>query len=118
MTNIVENGDSQIIEFPLAVYKLFGIKIPVAGGFWLRLWNLNLIKRGIRKINEKGFPAVIYVHNWELDEEAPKIDAGILGRFQAYHKLNEARQKLVSLLSEFHFINFITYIRDTQKSWA
>jgi hypothetical protein len=113
MTNIVENGDSQIIEFPLAVYKLFGIKIPVAGGFWLRLWSLNTIKEGIRKINEKGFPAVIYIHNWELDEETPQLNVGVLGRIQAYHNLSKTEQKLRSLLNDFHFVNFATYLRES-----
>jgi polysaccharide deacetylase family protein (PEP-CTERM system associated) len=110
LANIIEEDENcSIIEFPLAIYKIFRIKVPMAGGFWLRLWSLDLIKRGIRKINEKGFPAVIYIHNWELDEEAPKINAGILGRFQAYYNLNKARQKLVSLLSEFHFTSFNDY---------
>jgi len=119
LANIIgEDKNCSIIEFPLAVYKLFGLKVPIAGGFWLRLWNLDLIKRGIRKINEKGFPAVIYIHNWELDEKTPKINASILGRFQAYHNLSKTKQKLVSLLSEFNFTNFVTYIKGTLNSWA
>ncbi|MCR6623612.1 MAG: polysaccharide deacetylase family protein [archaeon YNP-LCB-024-027] len=117
LTNIIKEDETcPIIEFPLAVYKLFRlIKVPIAGGFWLRLWNLGLIKRGIKKINNKGFPAVIYIHNWELDEKTPKINAGILGRFQVYHNLNKAKQKLASLLSEFKFTNFSTYIKDALK---
>lgn len=91
LANITEeNGNCSIMEFPLAVYKLFGLKVPT----------------------------VIYIHNWELDEETPKVNAGILGRFQAYHNLDKAKQKLVSLLSEFNFTNFATYIKDMQNSWA
>jgi polysaccharide deacetylase family protein (PEP-CTERM system associated) len=119
LANIIEeDGNCSIIEFPLAVYKLFGLKVPIAGGFWLRLWNLDLIKIGIRKINEKGFPAVIYIHNWELDENTPKVNAGILGTFQAYQNLNKTKRKLESLLSKFHFTNFITHIKDVQNLWA
>jgi polysaccharide deacetylase family protein (PEP-CTERM system associated) len=109
---IVEDENYPIIEFPLAVYKIFRIKIPIAGGFWLRLWNLDLIKRGIKKLNEKGFPAVIYVHNWELDEKTPRINASVLGRLQTYHNLNKVKQKLATLLSEFNFTNFATYIEE------
>jgi len=110
-----EDNNGSIIEFPLAIYELLGLKIPIAGGLWLRLWNLGLIKRGIRKINDKGFPAVIYIHNWELDEKTPKINTGILGGFQVYHNLNKAKQKLAFLLSEFKFTNFSTYIKDALK---
>jgi len=111
LANILKEGCCSIIEFPLAVYELFGLKLPIAGGFWLRLWSADLVKRGIRKINERGFPAVIYVHNWELDTETPRIAASILGSFQAYYNLNKAKQKLASLLSEFNFTNFSAYIK-------
>jgi len=111
MANITEKDyNSSMIEFPLSVYSLLGIKIPIAGGFWLRLWSLDLIKEGIRKINEKGFPAVIYIHNWELDDKTPRIYTNIIGRLQAYHNLDKAKQKLESLLKSFSFTNFITYI--------
>ena len=113
LANIIEEDDENysIIEFPLAVYELFGLKIPIAGGFWMRLWSLELIKRGIRKLNEKGFPAVIYVHNWELDDRTPKFNVGVLGILQAYHNLDKAKQRLVSLLSNFPFTNFISYLK-------
>jgi len=54
LTNITKKDeDCSIIEFPLAVYKLFGLKVPAAGGFWLRLWNLDMIKRGIKKFSNE-----------------------------------------------------------------
>ena len=119
MTNIAGKDDrGSIIEFPMAVYTLFGIKVPIAGGFWLRLWDLNLIKRGIRKINEKSFPAVIYIHNWELDEGTPRISASIIGKFQAYHSLDKAKQKLESLLKSFSFTNFVTYLDEFWPNFA
>jgi len=109
--NILKEGCCSIVEFPLAVYELFGFKVPIAGGFWLRLWNVNLVKRGVRKLNERGFPAVLYIHSWELDEETPRIGSSILGRFQAYYNLTKVKQKLFSLLSEFNFTNFAAYIK-------
>jgi peptidoglycan-N-acetylglucosamine deacetylase len=113
-----ESNNGSIIEFPLAVYEMFGLRVPIAGGLWLRLWNLDLIRRGIKKINEKSFPAVIYIHNWELDEKIPKINVGILGKFQVYYNLNKVKQKLASLLSEFNFTSFAIYIKDVLNSWV
>jgi polysaccharide deacetylase family protein (PEP-CTERM system associated) len=110
--NILEEGRCSIIEFPLTVYELFGLKIPIAGGFWLRFWGVELVKRGVRKINEQGFPAVIYVHNWELDHETPRIDTNILGRLQVYYNLYKAKRELASLLSEFNFTSFAAYIKE------
>ena len=113
LDDITKNSeDGSIIEFPLSVYEFLKFRVPIAGGFWLRFWNLGLIKRGIRKINKGGYPAVLYVHNWELDREVPKINAGILGKFQVYYNLKKAREKLLSLLKEFRFTSFIAYISD------
>jgi len=115
LTNDIAKEDEgkSILEFPLSVYELLGLRIPIAGGFWLRFWNLKLIKRGIRKMNEKSYPAVFYIHNWELDEGLPTINMGIFGNFQVYYNLNKTKRKLMFLLKEFHFTNFITYISDT-----
>lgn len=108
-----EDGDNhELLEFPLMVYRLLGLKIPIAGGFWLRFWNVGLIKRGIKKMNKKGLPAVIYVHNWELDPKTPKLELTIQKNFITYHNLAKTKEKLLSLLKEFTFTSFTNYLHE------
>ena len=99
-----------IMEFPLAVYPLFGFNVPMAGGFWLRFWNTGIVERCIKKMNEKGLPAVIYVHNWELDPETPKIDLSFLKGFVTYRNLSQTVKKLKYLFDRFRFTSFKAYI--------
>jgi len=99
-----------IIEFPLAVYRLFGLKIPISGGFWLRLWNIELMKKLIRKLNEKGFPAILYIHSWELDSRVPKLKLNPYKSFVTYHNIRKAIEKTKSLLQNFQFTSFREYL--------
>lgn len=106
-----EDRNNQIIhEFPLACYNFLGIKIPIAGGFWLRFWNMDILKRGIRKLNKSGVPAVIFFHNWELDPETPKLKLGFHRSFVTYHNINKTANRVRALLSEINFTSFREYL--------
>jgi len=95
----VEKGP--IIEFPLATYSMFGLKVPIAGGFWLRFWSLDILKRGIKKLNKNGSPAVIFVHNWELDPETPILKLPGLNKFVTYYNQAKTTEKLYKIINEF-----------------
>lgn len=115
ISNITRGGTANsvsIIEFPLAVYSLCKLRIPIAGGFWLRLWNINLIIKGIRKLNLKGYPAVVYIHNWELDPETPRLKLNLYKSFLVYHNLHNVEKAFRKLLTKFRYTNFSDYIRD------
>ena len=99
-----------IIEFPLTVYKLGFLKIPAAGGFWLRVFGPSFVGKAIRKLNKEGFPAVIYIHNWELDLSTPKLEIGFLKGFITYHNIKKTRMFFEKLLKEFHFISFKEFL--------
>ena len=101
-----EDEGGKLWEFPLLVYSLMGLKIPVAGGFYLRLFPVRLIERAIRKMNKHGAPAVIYVHNWELDPETPRRKLGIYRSFVTYHNAERTEEKMRHLLSSFEFTEF------------
>lgn len=98
--NICEDSEEGLYEFPLSVRKLPYKNIPIAGGFYLRLFPYWFIKNSIKKINEKGKPAVIYFHPWEIDVEQPKFP-----EFKRYHyyNLSAMEPKIKQLLKDFKF---------------
>lgn len=102
--------NAKLWEFPLLVYKLKGIRVPVAGGFYMRFFSVNLIAKAIRKLNQQGVPAVIFFHNWELDPETPRLKLGLYRYFVTYHKLKETRKKLERVLSKFPFTSIKNYM--------
>lgn len=67
-TSLVSGG---IIEFPAMVYDLYGLRFPIAGGFWMRLLGFRLLSHAIADVNSKGHPATVYFHNWEFLDNKP-----------------------------------------------
>lgn len=109
-----ESVDGKLWEFPMLVFPLMGLKIPVAGGFYLRFYPTSLIKKAIRKMNKRGFPAVIYVHNWELDSNMPRFRLGPYKSFVTYYNIKQTKRKLKSLLSTFSFSSFKNFIEEQE----
>jgi polysaccharide deacetylase family protein (PEP-CTERM system associated) len=101
-----------LMEFPLAVSTAMGIRIPIAGGFWLRLWDVSLIKKGIRRMNHWGIPAVIYVHTWELDPTTPRLALDGVARFITYHNIGKVLERLLALLRDLRFESFSNYMNE------
>jgi polysaccharide deacetylase family protein (PEP-CTERM system associated) len=97
------NGTS--IEFPLAVYPS-RIRLPVAGGFYLRLMPVRMLKYAVRYLNERGIPATIYFHPWEFNPAVPVDSVTPHKRFVSFHGIDGLSKKLDSLLDSFEFTSF------------
>ncbi len=93
-----------LIEFPLTVYRKFGISIPISGGFYLRAIPYFLLKRLLKATNKKGHPFVIYFHPWEIDPQTPRIKTiSLKNQLITYYGINDALQKIEKLLNDFQF---------------
>lgn len=110
---VLEDETRKIWEFPLLVYPLFGLRLPMAGGFYLRLFPFNMLFRAVKKQNRKGFPAVIYLHTWELDPETPKLKLGLYKSFVTYHNMEKTGARLKHLLSRLEFTSIRNYMEET-----
>lgn len=105
-----EDEHGKLWEFPVAAYQLLWLRIPAAGGFYLRSAP-RIVKRTIEKLNRSGAPAVIYVHSWELDPQIPKLKLGFYSSFVTYHNIDETEEKLRHLLSNFDFTSLREYTK-------
>jgi polysaccharide deacetylase family protein (PEP-CTERM system associated) len=99
----VQRAAGSIQEFPLSTLPLklagFNYQLPIAGGGYLRLLPVALIKWGIERINfREGMPAVLYLHPWEIDPGQPRIKAGWKSSFRHYNNLSRTESKLRYLL--------------------
>lgn len=101
-----EEKDRKIIEFPLLVYPVGKLRIPAAGGFFLRCLPLDFIKMSIRNMNSHGSPAVLFFHPWEVNPATPRINLGVYKSFITYSFLDRTEEKLRNLLSTFEFTSF------------
>lgn len=105
-----EDEKTKLWEFPLLTYGVSRLRVPVAGGFYLRTLPVSLIERAIKKMNKHVFPAVVFFHTWELDRETPKLKLGPYRSFVTYHNLEATERKLNCILSGFKFTDFRSFI--------
>jgi polysaccharide deacetylase family protein (PEP-CTERM system associated) len=97
-------GGKAIVEWPLSTARIFGVKLPVAGGGYFRLLPYWLTRRGLRSINHReARPFIFYLHPWEIDPAQPRVAAGLLSRFRHYTNLDKCEARLRRLLQEFRF---------------
>lgn len=97
-----------IKEFPLSTIEIkilnFKLRIPVAGGGYLRLLPSYLMRNAIKRINEKeNNIAILYFHPWEIDIDQPRINGRFLSRLRHCINLKSTMPKLKILLNEFRF---------------
>ena len=100
---IKENNGNKLIEFPPSIITIWGLRVPMGGGFYMRALPSWFIRWGIKKINQEGQPALIYIHPPEFDPLKPVIKLPLKEKILHYYNLGVIEQKLKSLLSAFSF---------------
>ena len=96
------NGD-RLTEIPMSTLGLGNNLIPISGGGYLRLYPYKITDRYIEQKNQRGFPAMVYFHPWELDTEQKRLQVGAMKRFQHYVNLDSTEWKLSRLMERFFF---------------
>lgn len=100
----IRTASGLIKEFPISTMEIGGMRLPIAGGGYLRLLPVSLIKYAIDRINEReGKPALLYFHPWEIDTEQPRIKAGLRSRFRHYTNIHKMADKVKFLLEGVQF---------------
>lgn len=97
-------------EVPPLTYKLFGVRMPVGGGFYLRTLPYSYNALAIQKATQ----AMIYLHPWELDPAQPRIKVSPLQHFIHYTAIDRMESKLHRLLDEFDFTSINEVLSETQ----
>jgi polysaccharide deacetylase family protein (PEP-CTERM system associated) len=103
----------QIVEFPPSTANFLGLRVPVAGGGYFRLFPYWLTRQGLHQINREGQGFNFYLHPWEVDPEQPRIKAGWVSRFRHYTNLSRTHGRLRRLIGEFRFTTVRNVLADT-----
>ena len=93
-----------LVEFPLSTAHVMGMRLPVAGGGYFRLYPYALTRGGLRHVNNgSGKPFIFYLHPWEIDDQQPRVKAGLLSTFRHYNNLDRCEPRLRRLMGDFSF---------------
>lgn len=110
--------DCNIIEFPISVYSYRKIKIPVAGGGYIRLLPLSFLKHAVSSINADKNPFILYCHPYEFDSDEWRH---INERIPLYRRVHQGLgrsgfpKKIFNILKENSFGSFDEVIAGIQK---
>lgn len=109
---IDRNDDSsKLWEFPLAVGRFLGKKIPTGGGFFLRFLPTKFVIGNLKNYQKQKIPSTWYVHSWELVPElVPKIKMSPKDSFITYYNIQKTYERLGSILRNFEFTSFERYM--------
>jgi len=92
-----------LVEFPMVPASVLGMKVPVCGGGYFRIFPYWLTRAGLKQINGRGHAFPFYLHPWEIDPDQPRITVGALSRFRHYTNLHRCEDRLRRVLAEFAF---------------
>ncbi len=113
----------EIIEFPLSTFPIGRIRLPVAGGGYIRFMPAGLVRRVVEKMNSRRLPMVTYFHPYEFDPK--RLDAfetitpadvaqRLLGWRANFHqnlRRQTVSQKVSALIGSFPFTSFEKYLK-------
>lgn len=99
-------------EVPVSTARILSVRVPVAGGNYLRQLPSWLTRRAAAKWSAKhDAPLVAYFHVWELDPEQPRLSVGgSLTRIRHYRNLHRMEERLGRLLTEYRFTSAADYL--------
>lgn len=107
-------GGNELIEIPVASYRVLGRTIPLGGGGYFRLFPYVMIRKTIGQLNRAGHAATIYCHPYEFNPyEIASLNHEIPLRLRLHQGLGRGglAGKIEKLLSSCSFGPMLQVIR-------
>ena len=92
-----------LLELPMATTTIAGVRLPAAGGGYLRQLPYRLTERAFDEHVARYESGMFYIHPWEIDEGQPRLGVSMLTRFRHYNGLGRTLPRLERLLTRFRF---------------
>lgn len=95
---------NNILEIPIATWRVGGVNLPVGGGAYLRLLPYTYIQHGLNSVNHREWqPVTLYVHPWEIDYLQPAIHSDFASHVRQLWGTRTMEARLHKLLSTMRF---------------
>jgi polysaccharide deacetylase family protein (PEP-CTERM system associated) len=99
----IETVGGDLWEVPPSTATLGRMRIPVAGGGYLRQFPFGFYSWLLRRAAAQGHPLVMYLHPWELDPEQPRMAGSWVSRLRHYRNLAHTEERLTRILETYRF---------------
>lgn len=112
----LQNGSS-LWEVPATTYPLLGLRLPVAGGLYFRLFPTWVTTAALAACSRRGQPGMIYLHPYDIDANCPQpAVGGVLFRWLRYHGVATAFDQLDRLLARDRFTTVLQYVQQREAA--
>lgn len=103
----VDRPAGRLLELPLATTVAAGLRLPAAGGGYLRQLPLGLTLGAFHRMADRGETGMFYIHPWELDPGQPRLELPWLTRIRHYRGLERTEALLDRVLATFRFTSVV-----------
>lgn len=90
------------MEIPVTILPLWKLRVPLAGGAYMRAMPYPLFERLLRLVARRR-PIVLYAHPWEFHSDTPRVPLPLIERMALYYNIPRNVTKLERLLKRFRF---------------
>lgn len=108
---LIETPYGPLAEFPITTIGWGRCRFAFCGGGYLRVTPLWMILRGIRWLNGKGQPVVLYLHPRDVDSLQPHLPLPAHRYAMSYIGLKGAQRKVRALLAHLSFSSVSSVLR-------
>lgn len=112
----IHTSAGDLLEIPQSMVTLFGHRLNMFGGGYLRLFPYSMIKWGTKKLQNNNLPLVVYVHPREIDPNHPRLKMSLYRRFKSYVNLKTTYTKLTRLCEDTKFQRIDSVLNSKQAS--
>lgn len=105
---MLHTASGELLELPLATTLMAGLRLPAAGGGYLRQLPFGLTVEAFAQWGELGISAVLYTHPWEIDPDQPRLPTPLLTQIRHYRNLGRTLPRLEQLLDKFKFTSVVS----------
>ncbi len=100
----------EVVEFPVAVQQWGPLRVPVAGGFYLRALPFWVLRRSLDQILRRR-PVALYLHPREVVPEQRRLRLAPFQAFVTYSNLHTVRPKLERLFRRYQWVTMREVLR-------
>ena len=86
-------------EYPPSCFSIMGIRISFSGGFYFRVLQKSIIKKGIQNYWNKNETPILYIHPKDIDPYTPKLPLNPIANFIHKGGCKKSFEKLIWLFN-------------------
>ncbi len=106
-------GGSNIWELPATTYPLLGLRLPVGGGLYFRLFPAWVTRKSMDFCRRNNQPSIAYLHPYDLDITCPRLSGGNqLFQWLRYYGVDTAFDRLAVMLEQYRFSTIAEWVKN------